>query len=915
MPRRFGPTLGAGTVIIEKEAGKQIQPAPTGTTIFVGRFEKGNPGELIDAVNQRGFLRKLGTYIDDSEAPDAAFDLFNLSNGAASLYCVRITDGLEEASRLELFSRHSGAGEYLDRDAGANAKTAMLTIDALNGGRWGGAFRGRAFSFTPASDLTETTLDTGLTLLEDELAGATLRLEGVSSTSYSVISNTVAGVLTVSSDSTMATDLADGDDPTNGDANVFIETELREYTSAGQRAGDRRALSINIVPAEDTDGNYFGMHVFIDGSVVRKYANLSMDSSSKYYVANVINEDPDNDFIEVTVDFSGDPSVAANRPVGWFGRYRAFSSATISTDVCFPRLTTQTTPADDVGFIGSFVVPAKCQKMRLTVEFTGATTFKVYADDSDGYGFLIEDGALATGTVGTAWTPSIADDLIPGFTVYAGPDSFTTGDEFTIEVDPLPVDISSGDGSLVGFVYTDSGSLEKTAIESNGPDSIVLKSAPATTPNVDETLANNATSEVTVGTAITFSLASATYSINYVTSSGGYTTVTTATVAPANIGALVTALNSAEATAGRDEIWTASSTVTDALAIDLTQVSDTKTGLEAFIHVIDGTADLEIVETGVSGDVGDSFIVSAGKELVGGYDGSDPTDADYLTAFNTVTSPINRLAGRNLGLAKIATPGVTSTNVQKGGLAYAEAKNHQYRVEVPAATTSETSAVSYINSTIGRNDYGVVAWPSYGYVVNPLGEGLVLRTLTGAIMGREAGVARDFGGYHKAAAGQSVTIPNMIRSTLDGAVIDEETTNPNGLAVIKKLKGNFVIWGDRTISLDPGWKWKHQREQMSHYEHQLQEAFDYLIFAINDAQTQAGVLTTLQAFFLPEWQKRALRGATFDDAVTIKIDDENNTDATRAAGDLNAEISLRLADTVERFIITIGKKGIFDQAG
>ena len=55
--------------------------------------------------------------------------------------------------------------------------------------------------------------------------------------------------------------------------------------------------------------------------------------------------------------------------------------------------------------------------------------------------------------------------------------------------------------------------------------------------------------------------------------------------------------------------------------------------------------------------------------------------------------------------------------------------------------------------------------------------------------------------------------------------------------------------------------------------------------------------------------------ATFEEAVGIKIDEENNTNLTRANGDLNAEISLRLADTVERFIITIGKLGIFDQLG
>ena len=47
-------------------------------------------------------------------------------------------------------------------------------------------------------------------------------------------------------------------------------------------------------------------------------------------------------------------------------------------------------------------------------------------------------------------------------------------------------------------------------------------------------------------------------------------------------------------------------------------------------------------------------------------------------------------------------------------------------------------------------------------------------------------------------------------------------------------------------------------------------------------------------------------------ALQIKLDGEINTPLTRAAGDLNTEIILKLADTVERFKITMGKLGIFE---
>jgi hypothetical protein len=322
-----------------------------------------------------------------------------------------------------------------------------------------------------------------------------------------------------------------------------------------------------------------------------------------------------------------------------------------------------------------------------------------------------------------------------------------------------------------------------------------------------------------------------------------------------------------------------------------------------------------------SGEVGDEFLVEAAIEMQGGIDGNaDITDSSYTQqAWDTSSSPFNRIFGRNMGLVKMATPGVTATAVIKAGAAYAEAKNHQYRYEIIDSIVTESGAVTAINSTLGRNDFGVCSFPSYAYVSDPLATGSGKRKLvsaTGMIHGREARIAVDYDGYHKAEAGVNATLPEILALPTGEKSLNEEILNPLGVSIIKKVKGNYVIWGDRTLYIDPGWKWKHQREQMSYYEHVLMENFDWIIFAINDTEMWSLARTALITFFSAEWRpKRALRGDTFEEAAIIKIDSENNTNATMAAGDLNAAVSLRLADTIERFIITIGKQGIFDSAG
>lgn len=318
--------------------------------------------------------------------------------------------------------------------------------------------------------------------------------------------------------------------------------------------------------------------------------------------------------------------------------------------------------------------------------------------------------------------------------------------------------------------------------------------------------------------------------------------------------------------------------------------------------------------TGV-GATSDEFMVACLRELAGGRDGiADLTDAHYTQqAFDTTASPFNQLSGKGLGLVKLATPGVTATAVQKAGAAYVEAKNLQYRYEIPDTTVTEAGAEAYVDTTLGRNNYVVVSFPSYGYVADPEGNaGMKLVTLTGQIHGRESSIAKDFDGYHKAAAGIDATLPKVLKLPTGDVALDEEFLNPLGINVIKKARGNFILWGDRTLSVDSEWRFKHQREMMTHYERTLIESFDFIIFAINDEREQAVALTSLRGFFLPEWRKRALRGKTFAEAATIKIDNENNTDATRGDGDLFADISLKLADTVERFRIRISKQGLFE---
>lgn len=756
--RRFGPTRGAGTVIIELEGQKTIEAGALGWCGYAGILEKGPVGELIQCSSKSVFNKRCGSIIDDTFVPDCCEQYFDVATGAGGLMLVRVTTGNEVAASATLYARN---GDIL---------TPMGTLAAHNGGRWGGKKKYYTNDLALLADLTDTTLDTKVaTFEEDQWKGGYIELSDVANTQYPITGNTAAGVITVASDQTMLTDHSGGAD-------------LRYYLVL---ENEDKAVSYKIEDSEDFPDTDFALSIYVDGDFVKKYPNLNCDPDSPRYWIDVIDNDSDNYEIEVTDLWTG-AYTADVRPANIYGKVATATATLLTADI--HDLTINSPVAEGNPTIALGTLTSAMMAQTITVTMTGATTATVASDKFGDLG--------GTVTLGALYTPN--NKWSPPFTITAGATPLIATDTLVIHYKPFIAD------SLIdGYVYPDKPNSKLTRFRIIDNDH---------------------------------------------------------------------------------------NTITVAAGSDMTTVSTT----------------------------GDYFLVEAPLELAGGIDGNAGiTDANYTQqAWDVSTSPFNQLAGKNLGLVKMATPGVTSTAIQQAGKAYVEAKNLQYRYEIPSGTVTDTAAITYINETIGRSDFCVVAFPSYGYVVDPddTGEGKrKLVPLTGQIHGREAVYSRSYEGYHKAQAGTEATLPAVLDITTGTTILNEELLNPTGIAVIKKLGGNFVIWGDRMLAVDPTWKWKHQREQMSHYERVLGENFDWIIFSLNDDVSDAQALFALQNYFYPEWKKRALRGDDFlNDAVTIRADQELNTDATREAGDKIAEVKLRLSATTERMIIRIGKQGIFE---
>lgn len=862
--RRFGPIRAAGVAIVEKDGDKTISPAPLGVVGYVGILEKGRIDELIEIFNKNDFLAQCGSYIDESLVPDSVFDFFNLGNGAGRVYLSRITDGTELNSSVTVKNRRSPQSD-------------VIKFEADNGGRWGGKKSTIVKTYTA---VTQTTLSTGITMLEDEYKDANVILAAVLNKSYKVISNDTAGILTFDSDVTLQDD---------------IGASVDQLYSA-ILANEEKSVSILIKDGLKNPTTEWSLEVYVDDVLVSSYDDLSSDPVSDKYFVNVINADTANFYIKVT-DLNIGSITADIRPANYHNQSSIVTTTKLTANI-FNVVTNSVASA--IGAITSPSYGSTIVKDVITLECTAAgtradeelTSTDNYANDEE----IVINGRTITfkGTV-----TDTLNEVLVGATEEDSIDNLVTFINGDIDVLIENIVFAEKDSEHILHLWA-----------ANANDS--SNSITTTTDGVNATWGGVTLSGGVDQTWDAVSSLQGALTVSVVTGDA-YTEENSY-----SMGFILT-----DKTFDSTKMFAIADTVT--IEIEPFLVDELSGHLlmpntddRRSTFVIESNTSFEItVRTGSDltaiANAGDSFIVIHTQELGGGYDGvAGITDQDYLDALDTSTSLFNQFFGKNVGLVKTGSPGVTATAVQKAGATYAESRNYQWRYEIPSNIVTDSAAEQHVNDVLGRNDFAVVTFPSFAWVTHPLNEGMKLVSTTGMIHGREALVAKNYNGYHKAGSDISVTLPNVLKLTTGDRVLNEEFLNPHGIGVIKRMKGNFVIWGDRTVSLDPAWKWKHQREYMSHQENILRENFDWIIFAINSTRStaQAQLITSLKSYFLTEFIKGALEGANFDDAVIIKVDNENNTAITRANGDLNAEIKFRIVDTVERLIITMSQLGI-----
>ena len=146
-------------------------------------------------------------------------------------------------------------------------------------------------------------------------------------------------------------------------------------------------------------------------------------------------------------------------------------------------------------------------------------------------------------------------------------------------------------------------------------------------------------------------------------------------------------------------------------------------------------------------------------------------------------------------------------------------------------------------------------------------------------------------GVHKAPASEVVRGALGLEMQITRG--EQDILNPMGVNCIRKFPGRGIrVWGARTLSSDPAWRYVPVRRLFNFVEESIREGTQWVVFEPNDQFLWGRVTRDISAFLRNVWRTGALFGTTPEQAFYVKCDEELNPSEVRDAGMLIVEIGM-----------------------
>jgi len=906
----------AGTRVERRTPAPARVETPFGSTVIVGGFPWGPTDKVPVHSGQGDYLEQRHLPVEGDPVNVQCEHFYERAAGAGRLATLRLVDGNQRRAFKDLYAKDMSADHLIGTPYAP--PTRMMRVEGLYEGNRGGRlqqFQGYSSDRAAAFDAAAGTFDTGQALKINEWEKGVLHFQGFSR-SFTIAGNTAAGVLSI--------EVPLGETGPTGAGMWWV---LR---AAQDPVDDLLGLGMHTLPSDRNPTTEFSLGIVDaaeDRIVDARYSSLGLNASLDSY-ADKVTEDGNRGrqhYLRVDVYPPGSPSVES-QPASWAG-FAVPTSGQAQTATLQTWFWSRVSPGGGTAFLdpSTITYPGRSLRCRAVCTFDTATTFDVQYEDWEG-GIVLSDGLTnANGVGGTVGAAFASNGPFPGFTLRAGAVAMSPGDTVTVYFNPVQEDVSPD-----GWLLPDALSYPRARYRLTG--TTVSSATISTSGDLSGMTPAGAPTVAAVPTAGTYDMsAPANRDFKFKINGGATITLTSTLTGPAETAT--------------------------ALAGDLTTVAAAYFAANPPLQIAfgtGGTADANLAFNLLwSWGAGSSItVLTSGMGALLGYgsdtqiDGSDGTvvalayhdllefgrdghhdlqTADYVDAVDLNTSLLNDLAIERLGLFKVAIPGVYGYTEQLAAQEWCDANGHTFRGEIdPTLLAGYDGAADDWRNGMSGSENVSVAFQGYAYPrVMPFRGEPVAYPLTGAVLGAEARLAFDRGGYHIAAAGAKMDVGAIFRDLLEttpgetepGLRVDEDILNAAGIQPV--LKRGALLYPNGDENAADYWRgtvWKHKVECVLHLMHLLLEVGDLFTWEDNSPRTRAAIAAAtvqpLQELFTAGWF-RVEDGQTFFDVVKIDASSAQNPPSVTTLGECRVVVTISgIVDTIKNVVFVIGTGGV-----
>ncbi|HEV2880980.1 MAG TPA: phage tail sheath subtilisin-like domain-containing protein [Pyrinomonadaceae bacterium] len=299
--------------------------------------------------------------------------------------------------------------------------------------------------------------------------------------------------------------------------------------------------------------------------------------------------------------------------------------------------------------------------------------------------------------------------------------------------------------------------------------------------------------------------------------------------------------------------------------------------------------------------------------LTGGNDGQLPGADEYTGNIDEQTNAkFGLVAFEDLeDISIVATPGATAGYADNTSEAtaiinalIAHAERMRYRIAV--IDSGDNQSVSEVRAMRAKIDskYAAFYYP-WIRVLDPVTNTEINLPPSGFVAGIYA--RNDINrAVYKAPANEVVNLAIGFEKMLNRA--QQEVLNPEGINCFRFFEGRgFRLWGARTTSSDPEWKYVNLRRYFAYLERSIDKGTQWAVFEPNGSMLWDNVRRTIEDFLFNEFQMGALLGDKPDKAYFVRCDRSTMTQNDLDNGRLVCLVGVAPLRPAEFVIFRIGQ--------